>query len=76
MEDELEKKLVIENYLAAIGAKGGRSRSREKLAASNANMLKAQAARRKYPPCEHYNNRSHRFNPKNGKCFACGYQKP
>jgi hypothetical protein len=64
----------ISKYLARIGRKGGRSRSAAKLAAVRANLKKAHIARRKYPPCPRYKNRSHRLSPV-GRC-ACGYLRP
>jgi hypothetical protein len=64
----------ISKYLARIGRRGGRSRSKAKLAAVRANIKKAHDARRKYPPCPRYKNQSHRFSPATGRC-ACGYFK-
>jgi hypothetical protein len=66
---------LVTRYLARIGRKGGKSRSRVKIASSRANMELAHAARRKYPACDRYKNFSHRFSPKTGRC-ACGYVKP
>ena len=69
----------IEKYLSKIGRRGGRiggkSKSKAKLKAVRANMKKAAEARRKYPPCPQYANRSHRFSRKTGKCYGCGYTK-
>jgi len=65
----------VTKYLSRIGRRGGRSKSAVKLAAVRANLKKAQAARRKYPRCLRYTNRSHRFSPTTGRC-ACGYVKP
>jgi hypothetical protein len=65
----------VTKYLSRIGRRGGRSRSKAKLAAVRANLKKAQSARRKYPRCPRYKNRSHRFSPMTGRC-ACGYVKP
>ena len=55
--------------------RGGRSKSAAKLAAVRANLEKAHASLRKYPPCPRYKNRSHRFSPVTGRC-PCGYVKP
>ena len=65
---------AITAYLARIGRKGGKSRSKDKRVASRANLAIAREARRKYPNCPRYKNHSHRF-AKSGRC-ACGYQKP
>jgi hypothetical protein len=65
----------VAKYLSRIGARGGRSKSIRKLAAVRANLVKARAAHRKYPPCPRYRNRSHRFSPVTGRC-PCGYFKP
>ena len=57
-------------YLSKIGIRGGKSRSKAKVAASRLNAKKARSARvRKYPPCPTYNNGSHRFN-KEGRCHS------
>lgn len=64
----------VSKYLSRIGRRGGRSKSAAKLAAVRVNLKKAQAARRKYPRCPRYKNRSHRFSPTTERC-ACGYIK-
>ena len=66
---------ILSNSFRSRGRRGGRSKSAAKLAAVRANLKKAQAARRKYPPCPRYKNRSHRFSPATGRC-PCGYSKP
>jgi len=65
----------VTKYLSRIGRRGGRSKSKAKLAAVRANLEKAWDARRKYPPCPRYKNRSHRFSPTTQRC-PCGYVKP
>jgi hypothetical protein len=65
----------VATYLAKIGRKGGKSRSKQKIAASRANMALAREARRKYPNCPRYSNHSHRFNPNTDKCYGCGYKR-
>jgi hypothetical protein len=65
----------VTKYLSRIGRRGGRSKSAAKLAAVRTNLEKAQEARRKYPLCPRYKNRSHRFSPVTGRC-PCGYLKP
>jgi hypothetical protein len=65
----------VTRYLSRNGRRGGRSKSAAKLAAVRANLRKAQAARRKYPLCPRYKNRSHRFSPVTGRC-PCGYVEP
>jgi hypothetical protein len=65
----------VTKYLSRIGRRGGLSKSFAKLAAVRANLKRAQAARRKYPRCPRYKNRSHRFSPTTKRC-PCGYAKP
>ena len=66
----------VRRYLSRLGKKGGASKSREKIAASRRNMILAHKAKRKYPPCPRYKNRSHRFAAKKGTTCACGDVKP
>ena len=70
----------VRKYLSKIGRKGGKiggtSTSNAKIEAVMENLEAAHKAKRKYPPCKHYNNKSHRFNPNTGRCYACGYKKP
>lgn len=65
----------VKAFLKRIGAKGGASRSVAKVKAGRTNIVIAQKARRKYPPCPNYKNGSHRFSPKTGKCYGCGYKR-
>jgi hypothetical protein len=67
---------AVAKYLARIGRKGGKSTSKEKREASQANMAIAREARRKYPNCPKYKNHSHRFSEKTNKCYGCGYKRP
>jgi hypothetical protein len=66
----------VRKYLSKLGKKGGASTSPAKLAASRANMALAHQAKRKYPPCNRYKNKSHRFGAKKGTTCACGFVKP
>jgi len=69
----------VVKYLSKIGRKGGKvggvSTSRKKIKAVMANLEIAHEAKRKYPACKHYKNKSHRFNPNTNKCYACGYER-
>ena len=57
-----------------LGRLGGSVKSKAKTKSSRVNG-KLGGKPRKYPACEHYNNRSHRFNPTTNKCYACGYKR-
>jgi hypothetical protein len=70
----------VSKYLAKIGRRGGKigglSTSRAKVKAARTNIELAHDAKRKYPPCPNYNNKSHRFSKATGICYGCGYRKP
>jgi hypothetical protein len=66
---------AVKAYLAKIGKKGGKSKTKRKSESSRANIAIALEARRKYPRCPAYKNHSHRFSEKTGKCYGCGYKR-
>jgi len=60
--------------LACLGATGGSSTSKAKVAAAKKNARKAAKARKKYSRCPRYG--SHRPSPVTGKCYGCPYRRP